>query len=412
MNVPFLILVFKEPIISNSTIESLNHFIVALYLKAKKLAELNAFATQFFVMDLITNTYLKFMKNISVTPYLSLISRYRTPLMGFAILWVVFFHLPYELSSGVPSFVKSIKSIGYGGVDIFLFLSGFGLYYSLSKNDFNLREYYRSRFTRILPEFWVVLLLFFISNMDFSPRSFYNLICKATTLGYWVRGYGIPFTLWYISSIIGFYAVYPFFFKKFKEYGISMAIKSIIAALALIMIYALIAVYVFDNRNFGGLLILTISRIPVFIIGTIFGYATKNNINFTLSPIKIVLILFSVVIAALSLPIFFIFFKDYLWTCSLYFLPFIILTPALCVIICIIISKKKFLSSMLVPFGTISLELYLFHEYFFEKLFGYLSTSFNQIIASLLLVGLSIVCACILYFINNKYLTRWFNRVW
>ena len=54
--------------------------------------------------------------------YIKLLSRHRSAIMGFAILWVMAFHLP--VSFGFLPF-DLIKMIGYGGVDIFLFLSGY-----------------------------------------------------------------------------------------------------------------------------------------------------------------------------------------------------------------------------------------------------------------------------------------------
>ena len=62
------------------------------------------------------------------------ISAYRTPIMGFSILWVMLYHIGLEYD--YPNFVISkMMSLGYGGVDFFIFLSGFGLYYSYLKDN-------------------------------------------------------------------------------------------------------------------------------------------------------------------------------------------------------------------------------------------------------------------------------------
>ena len=68
--------------------------------------------------------------------YVTLLSKHRSAIMGFAILWIMLFHL--HVSVDFTPFMI-IKRLGYGGVDIFLFLSGFGLYYSCSKENFNKR---------------------------------------------------------------------------------------------------------------------------------------------------------------------------------------------------------------------------------------------------------------------------------
>lgn len=62
---------------------------------------------------------------------LELLSKYRTQLMGIAAIMIIICH---AVSYGVvlPSILKKITLYGNLGVDIFLFLSGLGCYYSLS----------------------------------------------------------------------------------------------------------------------------------------------------------------------------------------------------------------------------------------------------------------------------------------
>ena len=68
------------------------------------------------------------------------ISLNRGALMGFAIMWVFLFHVG---GIGVP-WIDTFCSKGYLGVDIFFFLSGWGLCYSLSK-DPNITQFYKRR---------------------------------------------------------------------------------------------------------------------------------------------------------------------------------------------------------------------------------------------------------------------------
>jgi len=60
------------------------------------------------------------------------ISTYRTQLMGVATLMIIACHAP---ASGVvmPRILSFALNLGNYGVDIFLLLSGLGVYYSLSK---------------------------------------------------------------------------------------------------------------------------------------------------------------------------------------------------------------------------------------------------------------------------------------
>ena len=67
---------------------------------------------------------------------LALINRYRSPIMGFAALWIVFFHFWQPLfADGAPAALfyaeNVIKRLGFEGVDMFFLLSGMGLTYSI-----------------------------------------------------------------------------------------------------------------------------------------------------------------------------------------------------------------------------------------------------------------------------------------
>ena len=67
-----------------------------------------------------------------------LISRYRSELMGIAMLWVMLFHC-FLVSIDQP-LLKAVKDIGFCGVDIFIVMSGMGQYVSLAKNG-RLKDY-------------------------------------------------------------------------------------------------------------------------------------------------------------------------------------------------------------------------------------------------------------------------------
>ena len=58
--------------------------------------------------------------------------KYRSVWMGIAIIWIVFYH--YSLCPDI-AFIREIINNGYGGVDIFVFASGLGCYYSLKKES-------------------------------------------------------------------------------------------------------------------------------------------------------------------------------------------------------------------------------------------------------------------------------------
>ena len=73
------------------------------------------------------------MKNID----LSLISKYRGELMGFAMIYVVMFHV---CGARHDTLWYCLARCGNLGVDIFLFLSGIGLWFAWTRNS-SLRQF-------------------------------------------------------------------------------------------------------------------------------------------------------------------------------------------------------------------------------------------------------------------------------
>ncbi len=319
--------------------------------------------------------------------------------MGFAILWIMLFHLRVPTDLAVIDF---IRSVGYGGVDIFLFLSGFGLYFSMSRKNFEIKKYYRSRFFRIVPEYWVVIGIVFLAQMDFSARAFYLLVCKATTLGYWI---GYRDESWFISCILFLYAIYPIYFKLFKKYGLTASFHFIGAGFSLMLIYALTCIFFYDSKNYGGFIILTYARIPIFFIGAIFGHWAKDGCNIKLTKRLKVIGLSAAIIASVALVFFQTFLFYALQTCSLAYLPYIIITPVLCILLAKFFDKYKTVDKIFTVFGLMSLELYLCHIFIYKLFFDFIDF-LDKDSSNTLTMLISFFAAYLLYIVNKKVLSR------
>ena len=134
---------------------------------------------------------------------MSILSEYRSSLMGFAILYIMFFHL----EGHCPYIHSHFFILGNTGVEIFLLLSGLGLYYSLSReNTINIKLFYKKRMLRILPAFWMVII----------PLSIINLIKGEIPLGLAItRILGLSAFnegangYWYITAILICYIFTP-----------------------------------------------------------------------------------------------------------------------------------------------------------------------------------------------------------
>lgn len=336
--------------------------------------------------------------------YITLLSKHRSAIMGFAILWVMLFHL--RVSVDFMPFTM-FRKIGYGGVDIFLFLSGLGLYYSCSKENFNIREYYKKRFKRILPEFWIVLLVVFILQKDFSCQSFYTLICCSSTLGLWVWGM-IPYVLWYISCILLFYAIYPQYYSLFKKYGIIVPLLCIGGGFIIMVSYALFCILFHNAENIGGETVYAYARIPIFFLGSIFGWMAKNDKKITFkAKHKIIVSVIASLLFIASIRAIMIYPSNILRVCSLFFIPFITLTPILCVVLAVFFNRFSIMDKIFAYIGGLSLELYMCHVYIFKQL-NYFVDNYGQNMAIFIVVILSCISAWLLHVINKKCLQRLF----
>lgn len=201
---------------------------------------------------------------------LSSISKYRSPIMGMAIIWVVMFH--YRLQAPILSV---ISNYGYAGVDFFMFLSAFGLYYSMSKND-NVMMFYKKRFLRIFPTYFIIgfLCTYFLYQKNVSITEF---LWVYSTLGYFTDG---EFGGWFIPSIVVLYVAFPFLYHTIMKrddmrlFGFLMTV-----------VFFLVGYYVvFENSNMTFTdsdrlwkHVLLLYRLPVFFMGFFTAHVLLNK---------------------------------------------------------------------------------------------------------------------------------------
>ena len=186
------------------------------------------------------------------------ISAYRDELKGLAILWVVFYHAKLGLTGVWGGF----QSLGYAGVDIFFFLTGFGLYRSLEKES-ALKPYCLRRARRILPAYlplcavWLCLMLLAL-RPSFVP-TVQTIAGNLFLIGYWGNA---PYMIsWYVSGLVMALALAPF-----AHACLSKAEKPRRAALLLVVSGALCGLcFLFDER------LIMVSRLPVFFLGMAFS---------------------------------------------------------------------------------------------------------------------------------------------
>ena len=135
--------------------------------------------------------------------YRTLLSRHRTAIMGLAAVLVIFSH---GKLSNLPFPVGTLVRHGQLGVDIFIFLSGFGVAFSLEKGE-PLSRFYGRRLSRILPPYYAHLLLLAVLSLlerKTVLETMQELFIKLLPIGIWLNNW---ITRWYISAILGYYVI-------------------------------------------------------------------------------------------------------------------------------------------------------------------------------------------------------------
>jgi len=191
-------------------------------------------------------------------------SKYRAELMGVATLFIILCHMPAQ-SVAMPSIMARIIGSAGFGCDIFLFLSGMGMWYSMEsvrKGDINIFKWYYKRYIRIIiPYLLIVIPICFIHKNDFITT-----IIRATGFDYFVFKYA----LWFVSCILVLYLITPIIDKLLTS-SIKWVYCFILIVPCLLFFYINLGDGIINNWQF------VISRFPSYFIGYTLGYNIKNH---------------------------------------------------------------------------------------------------------------------------------------
>lgn len=179
------------------------------------------------------------------------LSKYRGEIMGIATIMILAGHSIFYGQGYIDwGVLNDFFTLGYSGVDLFLFVSGFGLVYSISKNDNKM--FYKHRIYRLMPSVIFIVALYAIINYKSISFSWLNPI-------FWFQNY------WYIGFCIFSYSLFPLIFRYYKkEKGYVSLSVSIIVSLILLL------PFIINREAQSTAYSCFITRIPVFVLGTLF----------------------------------------------------------------------------------------------------------------------------------------------
>lgn len=280
---------------------------------------------------------------------LSNISKFRSELMGAGLIWVMLYHFYGKVD--LADYSNVLFSLGHAGVDIFLFCSGLGLYMGYWNKNIKLIDFYKKRFIRIFPSYWLIIVISSFLKGD----SFGTILWKISSISFWI---GKPAYDWYVPSILVIYIIFPLFLFTIQKKGFWSSV--LIYLLGGVILTALL---VFIGK---GTIILFTSRIPVFYVGCIFGRLISDNkpiTNVFLVSCIVLCIFIFVAECWLSLNFNAVFLRQ----TALHHIPFCLIIPGLCILLSYLffyLSTIKYLSYINFFFskiGKCSLEIYLVH---------------------------------------------------
>lgn len=153
-------------------------------------------------------------------------------LKGLAILAIVFAHISYMLVSD-HHFLYPLNRAAGVGVDIFLFMSGYGLTVSMMKKPLTILEFYKRRLIKVFIPFWLVLLgLFVVDALALGIHHSPSYMIQSM-LGWFpkTRPYeDVNSPFWYITWMLLFYVLFPLLFNQAKPW-LTALLLSVIANL-------------------------------------------------------------------------------------------------------------------------------------------------------------------------------------
>jgi peptidoglycan/LPS O-acetylase OafA/YrhL len=236
-----------------------------------------------------------------------------------------------------------ISQYGFAGVEIFIFVSGFGLFYSLDKDD-NLSRYYKKRLLRIFPTYYIIG---FITNILLTHDDIPTFLFRYSTIGFWI---GKEYAEWFIPSIILLYLFAPFI-KKLIDNNYFLFICVIIVCLYITAFHYADKEDVLDRSHF-----FILYRTPAFVFGMICAYWQKNNM-----PTQ-----YFINILILGIPLFIYFYPYHhqIYNFKYYSLGYLL--PLFLVIFIIMSKYMRWISPIVRKIGKASLEIYLIQGIFFS----------------------------------------------
>lgn len=200
-----------------------------------------------------------------------ILSRFRDELFGIAIISIMIFHYFEDVANAKPGGISGEIAFFYNtvfgsiGVEMFLFLSGMGLCFSMKK-DPHAGAFYRKRLKRLLLPYALCGLVFWgLKDLVILKEGLKAFFMDFSLLSFWMKGVK---TLWYIALLAPLYLLYPVLYFCFSgKKPVRMMCFAVLLSASIALPFWLKADYpeVFKHTE------IAFFRVPVFLCGAYFG---------------------------------------------------------------------------------------------------------------------------------------------
>lgn len=212
--------------------------------------------------------------------HLGWISRCRAELFGLAILSIMVFHFSEDYATaleagrvpaeGLKTLLVMLyyKYIGSIGVDVFVFLSGMGLYFSYSKNEDTV-SFYKRRFRRLLPTYLIVGGIYWtVKDLVLTDLGAGRILPDLIFLTFFTKNVK---TIWFIGFILMMYLIFPLVYRAVKKHPAAGLIGVWLAYAVFILAFRLRAPEIFSHVE------IAFRRIPIFALGAAMGHGIRSD---------------------------------------------------------------------------------------------------------------------------------------
>ncbi len=339
-----------------------------------------------------------------------LLSKYRTELLGVAALMIMVFHCQTLIQ--LPIWFSIINDHLNSGVEIFLLLSGMGLYYSYSKNN-NYSHFLKNRVERTLLPYLLIGVFYWSWRYIFAEFNIPDFIFNASGFSLLIRKTGDLLTIgksafWYVSFILGLYVIYPVIHNSFNNVSKNKKQKNFVFFVLLSVVLTIFIRFYASETYAAAETWLT--RIPAFLAGCYLGETIKEKRKFRIYDYILIFVCIPLrVLIALIRPV----FDDLIL--SRYLGIFIAFFVCFAVAFVLELCKCNLLKKILSFFGKISLELYLTHGMLYIIVLYYVpdmrTTDVIPVSVKVLSYALVIVVSVVISFVFSKVFNLFMKKI-